>query len=132
MIKKEELTQIVKEVQQDIEKFELLYSKIINRVYFWCYAVAGDETMAKDMTQESILRINTKIKNVQQPEYFSSWMYRLVRNTCNNYLRDNKKHVTEILSNDDFGDGFEAKIKEERRDNLSEQAEERTSKKVYR
>lgn len=122
MIKGEELTQIVKEVQEDTGQFELLYSQIINKVYFWCYTVAGDETIANDMSQEAIIKIYNKIKEVKHPEYFTSWMYRVVRNSCITYLRNNKKYTTEMLYSEDFNDSFEETIEEERDDNLPEEA----------
>lgn len=119
---KVELTQIVKEVQKDIGQFELLYSQIIKKVYFWCYTVVPNETIAKDMTQESIIRIYTKIREVKKPQYFTSWMYRVVRNTCITYLRNNKKYESEFLYNDGYNENFEINIVEERKDNLPEDA----------
>ncbi|MDQ0360934.1 RNA polymerase sigma factor [Breznakia pachnodae] len=119
---KVELTQIVKEVQKDIGQFELLYSQIINKVYFWCYTVVPNETIAKDMTQEAIIRIYTKIREVKKPQYFTSWMYRVVRNTCISYLRNNKKYESEFLYNDGYNEDFEINIVEERKDNLPEDA----------
>lgn len=119
---KVELTQIVKEVQKDIGQFELLYSQIINKVYFWCYTIVPNETIAKDMTQEAIIRIYTKIREVKKPQYFTSWMYRVVRNTCITYLRNNKKYESEFLYNDGYNEDFEINIVEERKDNLPQDA----------
>lgn len=118
MIEKEKLTQIVKEVQRDIGQFELLYSQIINRVYFWCYTVIGNETDAKDATQDAMIRIYQNIHLLKNPEMFSSWMYRLVRNNCLNYIRLHKKKEVEFPNNDNYKEEFYINIKDERQDNM--------------
>lgn len=122
MDKKEELTQIVKTVQNDMEQFELLYSHIINKVYYWCYNVVNDETLAKDLAQECLIRIYQKLHTLDNAKAFHSWMYILVRNVCYNYVRLNKKVETQFLHSDSYAEGFENIIEEERVGNLPEEA----------
>lgn len=122
MVEKEKLTQIVKEVQKDAGKFEILYSQIINKVYFWCYTVIGNETDAKDATQEAMVDIYRNIQSLQNPEMFSTWMYRLVRNNCLTYIRLHKKKEVEFLHDEDYRESFETTLKEERRDNMPHEA----------
>jgi RNA polymerase sigma-70 factor (ECF subfamily) len=122
MDKKDELTQIVKTVQEDIGQFELLYSQIINKIYFWCYTIVKDDTTAKDLTQEAMIQIYKKIATVQQPEYFSSWMYKLVRNVCYNHLKVYKRSDKLVLDSDDYTVKYEQTVIEERRDSLPEEA----------
>lgn len=113
-MKDERLTQIVKEVQKDIEQFELLYSYVIKKVYFWCYTIIGNEADARDMSQEVMIRIYKNIHSLKSPEAFTSWMYRLARNSCLTYIRNHKKTDVEFLYNDNYEESFEANIKEER------------------
>lgn len=113
-MKDERLTQIVKEVQKDIEQFELLYSYVIKKVYFWCYTIVGNEAAARDMSQEVMIRIYKNIQSLKSPEAFTSWMYRLARNSCLTYIRNHKKTDVEFLYNDNYEESFEANIKEER------------------
>lgn len=113
-MKDERLTQIVKEVQKDIEQFELLYSYVIKKVYFWCYTIVGNEADARDMSQEVMIRIYKNIHSLKCPEAFTSWMYRLARNSCLTYIRNHKKTDVEFLYNDSYEESFEANIKEER------------------
>lgn len=122
MVEKEKLTQIVKEVQRDAGKFELLYSQIINKVYFWCYTVIGNETDAKDAAQEAMVDIYRNIPSLQNPEMFNTWMYRLVRNNCLTYIRLHKKKEVEFLHDEDYRESFETTLKEERRDNMPHEA----------
>lgn len=122
MVEKEKLTQIVKEVQRDAGKFELLYSQIINKVYFWCYTVIGNETDAKDAAQEAMVDIYRNIPSLQHPEMFNTWMYRLVRNNCLTYIRLHKKKEVEFLHDEDYRESYETTLKEERRDNMPDEA----------
>ncbi|MDQ0360952.1 RNA polymerase sigma factor [Breznakia pachnodae] len=122
MDKKEKLTQIVKAVQKDKGQFELLYSEIIDRIYFWCYTIVGNEAEAKDATQEVMIRIYNKIDIVKQPEHFTSWMYRLARNSSLNYLRKRKGAEFELLYDEESGKNTESLIKEERKDYIPKEA----------
>lgn len=117
-----ELTQIVKEVQNDIGKFELLYKNISSRVYYWCYIVIGNEAEAQDVAQEAMIRIYNKIHTLKNPETFNSWMYRLVRNYCLNYIRLHKKKEFGFSDSKDFSGDSEANVVDERRDHLPHEA----------
>lgn len=119
---KKELTQIVKAVQRDKGQFELLYSQIINKVYFWCYTLSGNEAEAKDMAQEAMIRIYNKIDNVEKPEYFTSWMYKVVRNSGINYMEQNRKKELPFLDDEEFSGQFEAVVREERKDHMPKEA----------
>lgn len=117
-----ELTQIVKEVQKDIGQFELLYSQIINKVYFWCYTVIGNDADAKDAAQEAMIRIYKNVAKLKEPENFTSWMYVIVRNACYNYLRYHKSESKTLMNSGDFVDAFDVNVKEERKYVLPEEA----------
>ncbi|MDQ0360925.1 RNA polymerase sigma factor [Breznakia pachnodae] len=121
---KVELTQIVKEVQKDIGQFELLYSQIIKKVYFWCFTIVKNKDDAEDVAQESMLKIYKEINSLKSPEAFNSWMYRLVTNTCYRYVSKSKNKEVEFLQDDNYSRKYEDNIKEERRDNLPHEAYE--------
>lgn len=122
MDKKERLTQIVKEVQKDIGQFELLYSHIVDQVYFLCYMIVKNEATAKDLTQESMIQIYKKINIVHTPEVFLSWMYKLVRNICYNYLRANQRLDKLFPDSDDYTDKYENTLADERKENIPNEA----------
>lgn len=108
MDKKEELTQIVRRVQGDMNRFEELYTHTINKVYYWCYMVVKDESLAKDLAQESMIKLYDKFHTLKNPESFTSWMYTLVRNVCYLHLRANKHGETVSLESEpQFKEGLE-------------------------
>lgn len=119
---KVKLTQIVKEVQKDIGQFELLYSQIVNRVYYWCYTVIGNEAEAKDVAQEAMIRIYNKLHTLENPETFSSWMYILVRNVCYAFLRSRRSSDKLFLASEEFTEDFENNLREERIEVLPKEA----------
>ncbi|MFV0395171.1 MAG: RNA polymerase sigma factor [Coprobacillaceae bacterium] len=117
-MKKEGLIQIVKMVQKDINNFEMLYSKIIKKVYFWCYTILKSEADAEDASQEAIILIYKEIKMLRSPEYFTTWMYRIVTNCCYSHLRKKKNKELTFLDDVEFSENFESKLVEERREVL--------------
>ena len=119
---KKELTQIVKAVQKDKGQFELLYSQIAKKVYYWCFTIIGKEADALDAMQESMIRILDNIDDLKEPEAFNSWMYRLVRNRCLMYIRKYKKNDFEFPQNDEYNESFETRIREERREHIPSEA----------
>lgn len=122
MDKKEELTQLVEMVQKDMEKFELLYSHIINKVYYWCYSVVNNEALAKDLAQESMIRIHRNLHKLKKAETFNSWMYILVRNVCYNHMRLNKNKNVQFLDFDEYSEEFENIIEDERVGNTPQES----------
>ena len=122
MDKKVELTQIIETVQNDMEQFEMLYPHIVNKVYYWCYSIINDESVAKDLTQESMIRIYQKLHTLDDAEAFYSWTYVLVRNICYSYLRKNKKADTSFIVLEEYYEDFENTIKEGKIENLPEEA----------
>lgn len=98
---KEQLTQIVQRVQQDENNFELLYNRSIKKVYYWCYTILKDESLAKDLAQESMIKIYYKFHTLKNPEAYTTWMYTLARNLCYNYIRDHQNSHTISLEVED-------------------------------
>lgn len=101
MAQKEALTQIVKMVQKDMTQFEVLYTYTVNRVYYWCYTIVKDETLAHDLTQESMIKLYYKFHTLKNSENFITWMYTLVRNLCYSYLSSNKNEKTLSLEKEE-------------------------------
>lgn len=122
MDEKKELTRIINLVQKDIEQFELLYSHTINKVYYWCYNSVKNETTAKDLAQESMIKIYQKIHTLDNPEAFNSWMYTIVRNICNYYLRSLKNTDVLFFESEEYTKIFEDTITEERLEHLPEES----------
>ncbi|HEX8846352.1 MAG TPA: sigma-70 family RNA polymerase sigma factor [Pyrinomonadaceae bacterium] len=85
----------------DREAFRLLYETYQDRVYsISLYYFKGDETSAKDVTQQVFLKLIGKIGQFRGGAEFTTWLYRLVVNACMDEQRKLKRFIP-------FGDGFE-------------------------
>ena len=65
------------------EAFRALYDAYKDKVYSIClYYFHGDPTAAADATQQVFLKLITNIAQFRGNADFSTWLYRLVANTC--------------------------------------------------
>src|SRR5919106_3794422 len=84
----------------DRDAFRLLFETYQDRVYsISLYYFKGDETAAKDLTQQVFLKLMTKIEQFRRDAEFTTWLYRMVVNAC----RDEQRKLRRFLP---FGDGF--------------------------
>ena len=65
------------------DAFRLIFETYKDRVYSiaLCF-FDGDESAAKDITQDVFLKLMTTISQFQNRSQFSTWLYRLVTNVC--------------------------------------------------
>src|SRR5688572_5261919 len=89
--------------QGDRQAFQLLFEAYKDRVYSMAlHFSSGDEASAKDITQQVFLKIFTQIGHFRQESGFSTWLYRIVTNTCIDEQRKRKRFIQ-------FGDSSEVK-----------------------
>jgi RNA polymerase sigma-70 factor (ECF subfamily) len=93
----------------DTEAFRLVYECYKDRVYSiaLCF-FNGDEATAKDITQQVFLKLMTHISKFESRSEFSTWLYRVVANTC----LDKKRALRRLLF---FGAGEEVQVRDRRR-----------------
>ena len=76
----------------DRDAFRVLYDLYKDRVYsVSLYFFHGDETIAADVTQQVFLKLITTIGQYKGDAAFSTWLYRLVVNACQDAARRRKK-----------------------------------------
>lgn len=67
----------------DREAFRLLFETYKDKVYsIALYNFGGNETAARDVAQQVFLKLITTIKQFRRDAEFTTWLYRLVVNTC--------------------------------------------------
>ncbi|HAV40879.1 MAG TPA: RNA polymerase subunit sigma-24 [Acidobacteria bacterium] len=82
------LDELIQRSQQgQLEAFEGLYNLYKNKVYGLAYSLTRNQQTAEDLTQDIFIKIFSAIQEVNQPDYFPAWVYRLSLNTCYSYLR---------------------------------------------
>jgi RNA polymerase sigma-70 factor (ECF subfamily) len=79
--------------QGDRGAFHLLFEAYKDRVYSMALHFSGDEASAKDITQQVFLKLFTQIKYFRQASGFSTWLFRIVTNTCIDEKRKQKRFI---------------------------------------
>jgi RNA polymerase sigma-70 factor (ECF subfamily) len=78
----------------DRDALRVLYDVYKDRVYsVSLYFFHGDETVASDVTQHVFLKLMTTIGQFKGDAAFSTWLYRLVVNACQDTARRRKSAV---------------------------------------
>jgi RNA polymerase sigma-70 factor (ECF subfamily) len=75
----------------DRDALRVLYDVYKDRVYsIALYFFHGDPSVASDVTQQVFLKLMTSIGQFRGDAEFSTWLYRLVVNACNDAARSRK------------------------------------------
>ena len=69
---------------------EMLVSRWQKRLWKYAYNLTDDTEAAWDITQESWLGIIKGIRKLHDPAKFKGWVYRIVTNKVNDWIRKNK------------------------------------------
>lgn len=96
---------IKQSISGDIQSFETLINRYQKMAYNVAYRILGNEEDAKDMTQEALIKVFRNLKSFRMDSSFSTWLYRIVMNTCKDHLRKNKVKVISMDQSYDVGDG---------------------------
>lgn len=80
--------ELMRRVQRgDLEQVGVLFRRHQAMVHAHCFRMTGSRTAADDLLQESFLRVIRFRTSWEDRARFSTWLYRIVRNTCLDYLR---------------------------------------------
>jgi RNA polymerase sigma-70 factor (ECF subfamily) len=95
--------------QGDREAFGVLFEVYKDRVFsIAVYSLGGDRTAAGDVTQQVFLKLMTTITQFRGNSEFTTWLYRLVVNTCIDEQRRRRRFLP-------FGDSDPVSRMEDRR-----------------
>ena len=77
----------------DREAFHILFEEHKDRIYTIAFHYSGDESMARDVTQQVFLKLFTTIGQFRENSQFSTWLYRIVANACADEHRKRRRFV---------------------------------------
>ena len=87
--------QLIQQCQQgNLDAFKSLYELQKQRIYNIAYRIHGDHEDAQDSVQDAFVIIYKKINSFRGDSAFSTWLYRIVVNTCLNNIRKSKTRRT--------------------------------------
>lgn len=84
--------------------FSVIYNHYHQRIYAYCRKITGDREDALDLTAETFIKAYEKIDQLDQPENFASWLFRIARNKSLDCLRSRKKARETIEQQIYFGE----------------------------
>lgn len=105
MIKSEELEVLIKEAQANNEKaFNKLIIEFKNDLFKIARMRLNCEDDIEDAVQETIIQAYKNIKKIKQPQYFKTWLIKVLINKCNKIYKKSKRekqlqYNDEIITN---------------------------------
>jgi RNA polymerase sigma-70 factor, ECF subfamily len=106
----------------DREAFRELYDAHKDRVWTIALRFTGDESAARDVTQQVFLKLFTSIAGFRHESNFRTWLYRMVANECMDEFRKRRRLIPlDIFGPDERDDDRgEVELKEWREEPLQE------------
>lgn len=105
--------QLVAAAQKDRDAFAAIYDKYFERIFLFIFKRVGDEEMAGDICQETMLKVMFNIGKYEDRGIpFSAWIYRIASNEVNLFFRKKnkdatveiqEKHLKELMHEGDLG-----------------------------
>lgn len=77
----------------DRDAFQELFVAYKDTVFSIAYHFSNDEAMARDVAQQVFLKLYTGIGKFREEASFSTWLYRVVANACEDERRKRRRFV---------------------------------------
>ncbi|WP_257529758.1 RNA polymerase sigma factor [Irregularibacter muris] len=81
-------------------EFEWIVEEYKNKIYTLAYGYTMDAYMAQDLTQEILMKVYQNIRSFQGQSSFSTWLYRVAKNQCIDWIRKNKRRIDHTILED--------------------------------
>jgi RNA polymerase sigma-70 factor (ECF subfamily) len=105
--------EVIRKAKLDPAAFRELYEKYFKKIFLFVLHRVADRDECADITSQVFLKAMQSIESYQfRGLPFSSWLFRIAVNECNNYFRKNKRERSvviedehaELLYDEMFGD----------------------------
>ena len=78
-------------------KIEKLYAEYSPPIYRLAYQMSGDEEIAKDVLQETFIKVMENISKFRSESSYFTWIYKIARNLCIDKLKRQRKRPIAAL-----------------------------------
>lgn len=78
-------------LKDDRRSQELLYRKYARKMFHVCLSYTGDKDEAKDILQESFVKVFRNLENFRDTGPLEGWIRRIVSNTAIDFYRSNQR-----------------------------------------
>ncbi len=89
----------------DIDAFEVLIKKYKETAYNIALKILRNSEDAMDVSQEALIKVYKYMNHFNQRASFSTWLYKIVMNTCLDFIKKNKNKTysfNEIVDKKDY------------------------------
>lgn len=94
----QELIRLIKRsLQNDRTAFRQIVESYQYMIFALAFRMLGNEEDAKDIVQETFIRIWTRLSDYNPEKKFSSWMYKITANLCLDKLKRQKFTTIDIV-----------------------------------
>lgn len=103
---------LIKQVQNgDRAAYTRLVEKWHSKIYRFAFRFFADEDEAHDITQKTFIKTYQSVNTLENPEKFSSWIYRIANNLCLDELkRAGRRKSTSLEAYMEQSAGLEANV----------------------
>lgn len=100
-------SEIIKQCKNgDREALNKIMEKYQNIMFGMAYNILSDYQDAEDAVQETFIKVYKSISSFKGDSAFTTWLYVICRNSCNDILRKRRKHsVVTSIDSDETDDG---------------------------
>ena len=92
-----EINNLVKRAKNgSAEAFGELYEIYAKDMYRFAYYYLGSSAAAEDAVSECVLLAFQKIGSLKKNSSFKTWIFKILRNCCNNALREKMKNINNV------------------------------------
>ena len=111
----EQILSIIRDVLAgNTDAVEDIVREYERNVYNIALRMSGDREDALDISQESFLKAFHSLRSFRGDSKFSVWLYRIVSNTCLDFLRERKRRAeVPLVRGDDEGEAEQSEIPDE-------------------
>ncbi|MDD7795155.1 sigma-70 family RNA polymerase sigma factor [Clostridium sp. 'White wine YQ'] len=84
---------IAQAVKGDEEAFNYIIKLKNEDLYRTAYAFVKNKDDALDILQETVYKAYISIEKLRKPQYFNTWLTRILINNCKNFIRNKEKII---------------------------------------
>ena len=96
---------IEKSLSGSKKHLEILIERYNDYIFNLCYKMLWNIEEAKDLTQEILISVITKLDSFKFNSSFKTWLYRIATNHTLNFIKSNNRH--KLFSFGQFGDNLD-------------------------
>lgn len=120
-MKKENLTAlVVRAKESDSQALNDLFAETYNDVYYFALKTVKDETLAKDITQETFITIFQNIDGLNDPVAYPAWSRQITYRHCLQYIKKQEHEV--VVEEDEDGSSIFDTVQEDRTEFIPDEA----------